>query len=99
AEAELVLRLEQDSSGAETELTALLAEAEAAGDAEIAARSRAAIGELADRRGDFMTAIAELEQARAGGALSPLTHAALFATLAPPHPPSPPPRQPRPIST
>ena len=82
AEAELVLRLEQDSSGAETELTALLAEAEAAGDAEIAARSRAAIGELADRRGDFMTAIAELEQARAGGALSPLTHADLFATLA-----------------
>jgi transcriptional regulator with XRE-family HTH domain len=82
AEAELVLRLEQDSSGAETELTALLAEAEAAGDAEIAARSRAAIGELADRRGDFMTAIAELEQARASGALSPLTHADLFATLA-----------------
>src|SRR6266567_1038323 len=59
AEAELTLRLEQESPEAEREL-----------------------GELADRRGDFATAIAELEQARATGVLSPLSHADLYATLA-----------------
>jgi transcriptional regulator with XRE-family HTH domain len=82
AEAELTLRLEQDSPDAEAEFEALLAEAQAAGDAEAAARARAGLGELADRRGDFATAIAELEQARVTGVLSPLTHADLFATLA-----------------
>src|SRR6476661_3591214 len=74
AEAELTLRLEQDSPEAEGEFSALLA--------EVAARARAALGELADRRGDFATAIAELEQARATGVLSPLSHADLYATLA-----------------
>ena len=82
AEAELKLRLEQDPAEAEGEFAALLADAEAAGDAETVARSRAGLGELADRRGDFGTAIAELEHARAAGVLSPLTHADLFATLA-----------------
>src|SRR5216117_3043271 len=82
AEAELTLRLEQDSTGAEAEFAALLADAQAAGDAEAAARARAGLGELADRRGDFATAIEELEQARAAGMLSPLTHADLYATLA-----------------
>jgi transcriptional regulator with XRE-family HTH domain len=82
AEAELTLRLEQDSADAEAEFAALLAEAEAAGDAETAARARAGLGELADRRGDFATAIAELEQVRAAGVLSALTHADLYATLA-----------------
>ncbi len=81
AEAELTLRLEQDSPEAEREFAALLAEAEAIGDTEVAARARAALGELADRRGDFATAIAELEQARATGVLSPLSHADLYATL------------------
>jgi transcriptional regulator with XRE-family HTH domain len=82
AEAELTLRLEQDSPDAEAEFAVLLAEAQAAGDTEAAARARAGLGELADRRGDFATAISELEQARATGVLSPLTHADLFATLA-----------------
>jgi len=82
AEAELALRLEQDSTGAEAEFAALLAEGEAAGDAETTARARAGLGELADRRGDFATAIAELEQARAAAVLSPITHADLYATLA-----------------
>ena len=82
ADAELALRLEQDSPGTQAEFAALLAEALAAGDAEAAARARAGLGELADRRGDFATAIAELEQARATGVLSPLTHADLYATLA-----------------
>jgi transcriptional regulator with XRE-family HTH domain len=82
AEAELTLRLEQDSPEAAAEFAALLTEADAAGDAEAAARARAALGELADRRGDFATAIAELEQARTAGVLSPLTHADLYATLA-----------------
>jgi transcriptional regulator with XRE-family HTH domain len=82
AEAELMLRLEQDASAAETELTALLAEAEAVGDPEVAARAHAGLGELADRRGNFTTAIAELERARADGVLSPLTHGDLYATLA-----------------
>ncbi|TML40969.1 MAG: helix-turn-helix transcriptional regulator, partial [Actinobacteria bacterium] len=82
SEAELTLRLEQDSPEAEAEFAALLAEAQAAGDAEAAARARAGLGELADRRGDFATAIEELEQARAAGVLSPLTHADLYATLA-----------------
>src|SRR5439155_9541922 len=81
AEAELMLRLEH-SAEAEAEFAALLAEAEAAGDAEAAARARAGLGELADRRGDFATAIAELEQARSAGVLSPLVHADLYATLA-----------------
>ena len=82
AEAELTLRLEQDSAAAEAELSALLSEADATGDPETAARARAGLGELADRRGDFATAISELEQARAGGVLSPLTHADTYATLA-----------------
>jgi transcriptional regulator with XRE-family HTH domain len=82
AEAELMLRLEQDASAAETELTALLAEAEAVGDPEVAARAHAGLGELADRRGNFTRAIAELERARADGVLSPLTHGDLYATLA-----------------
>jgi len=82
AEAELTLRLQQDSPEAEAAFAALLTEAEAAGDAEAAARARAGLGELADRRGDFATAIAELEQARAAGVLSPLSHADLYATLA-----------------
>jgi transcriptional regulator with XRE-family HTH domain len=82
AEAELTLRLEQDSSDAEAEFSALLTEAQAAGDAETAARARAGLGELADRRGDFATAIGELEQVRATGVLSPLTHADIYATLA-----------------
>jgi transcriptional regulator with XRE-family HTH domain len=82
SEAELTLRLEHDSPEAEAEFAALLAEAQAAGDAEAAARARAGLGELADRRGDFATAIEELEQARASGVLSPLTHADLYATLA-----------------
>jgi transcriptional regulator with XRE-family HTH domain len=82
ADAELTLRLEQDSPGAEAAFAAVLAEAEAAGDAEATARARAGLGELADRRGDFARAIAELEQARAAGVLSPLTNADLYATLA-----------------
>jgi len=82
ADAELALRLEQDSPGTQAEFAALLSEALAAGDAEAAARARAGLGELADRRGDFATAIAELEQARATGVLSPLTHGDLYATLA-----------------
>jgi transcriptional regulator with XRE-family HTH domain len=81
-DAELKLRLEQDSPDAETEFAVLLADAQAAGDAEAAARARAGLGELADRRGDFATAIDELEQARVPGVLSPLTHADLYATLA-----------------
>jgi transcriptional regulator with XRE-family HTH domain len=82
AEAELSLRLEQAPSNAEAEFEAVLAEAEPIGDAESAARARAGLGELADRRGDFGTAIAELERARAAGVLSPLSHADLYATLA-----------------
>jgi transcriptional regulator with XRE-family HTH domain len=82
AEAELKLRLEQDSETAEAELSGLLADAEGAGDAETAARARAGLGELADRRGDFATAIDHLERARAAAVLSPLTNGDLFATLA-----------------
>jgi transcriptional regulator with XRE-family HTH domain len=82
AGAELTLRLEQDPRDAGAEFEAVLAEAEAIGDGESAARARAGLGELADRRGDFGTAIAELEQARAAGVLSPLSHADLYATLA-----------------
>src|SRR5439155_23863534 len=40
AEAELTLRLQQDSPEAEAEFAALLAEAEAIGDTEVAARAR-----------------------------------------------------------
>ena len=82
AEAELTLRLEQDSAKAEAEFSALVVEAQTAGDSETAARARAGLGELADRRGDFATAIAELEQVRAAGVLSPLAHADVYATLA-----------------
>src|SRR3989440_6872332 len=82
AEAELTLRLEQDSAKAEVEFSALVLEAQTAGDSETAARARAGLGELADRRGDFATAIAELEQVRAAGVLSPLAHADVYATLA-----------------
>src|SRR3954447_2549230 len=74
AEAELTLRLEQGSPGAEEEFAALLVESTAAGDAEAAARARAGLGELADRRGDFATAIAQLEEARSAGVLPALSH-------------------------
>src|SRR5437868_12022301 len=57
AEAELTLRLEQDSPNAEAEFSALVVEAQAAGDSESTARPRAGLGELADRRCDFAAAI------------------------------------------
>jgi transcriptional regulator with XRE-family HTH domain len=81
-EAELRLRLDEDSAPAEDEFRALLEESEQAGDAEAATRARLGLGEAAARRGDFVVAIQELEAARAGSALSPLAHADVFATLA-----------------
>jgi transcriptional regulator with XRE-family HTH domain len=82
AEAELKLRLEHDGEQAEAEFAALLAEAEQAGDTDAVTRALLGLGELAARRGDFGAAIAEFEQARGEGRLSPLSHADVYASLA-----------------
>jgi tetratricopeptide (TPR) repeat protein len=60
-DAELQLRLD-DGQGAEETVRRLLADAEAAGDAAVALRARAALALAADRRGDYREVVAGLEE-------------------------------------
>lgn len=80
-DAELRLRLVDDTTETERSLRALLAEAEAAGDRPIALSTRAALGLTAQRRGDHQQAIAELEPALATGEVSVLESWNLYSTL------------------
>ena len=82
SEAELRLRLEQDADASAEEFGALLEEAGEAGDSEAVLRARLGVGEAAARRGDYDEAVVQLEIPLSEGAISPLTHADVFATLA-----------------
>src|SRR5438105_15631411 len=57
ADAELELRLDSDVSAAEQKLTALYAEAIAAGDVASAVRARVALGLAAAQRGSYLEAV------------------------------------------
>jgi tetratricopeptide (TPR) repeat protein len=81
AEAELELRLAEDSTHVEERLCALREEAEAAGDDGLLARTSAALGLAAFRRGDHATALVHLEEAVGSGSVSPLSHPDLYGTL------------------
>jgi transcriptional regulator with XRE-family HTH domain len=61
ADAELELRLAEDTSTVEPKLRAILEEASAAGDAPSAVRARAAIGLAAAQRGNHLEAVEQLE--------------------------------------
>ncbi len=80
-EAELELRLSEDSVEAERKLEHLLAEATAAGDAPASNRARAALGHTAQRRGDHEAAIRYLEPAVLDGTLSLLEAGDVYRTL------------------
>jgi tetratricopeptide (TPR) repeat protein len=81
ADAELQLRLHDDSSEAEETLGDILEEATSAGDMVAAARTRVALGLAASRRGENSAAIDHLEQATKSGLLTPATDVNAFATL------------------
>jgi tetratricopeptide (TPR) repeat protein len=80
-DAELELRLSENSTAAEHELEQLLTEATAAGDAAVATRARAALGNTAHRRGEHEAAIKYLEPAVLGGSLSVLEAGDVYRTL------------------
>src|SRR5437868_1902824 len=73
ADAELELRLDSDVSAAEQKLTALYAEAIAAGDVASAVRARVALGLAAAQRGSYLEAVERLESAVAEDA-APAPH-------------------------
>jgi transcriptional regulator with XRE-family HTH domain len=81
ADAELALRLSDEPNEAEPVFREVLASAESLPDDALIARARLGLGLLAFRRGEHDRAIAELEQARDTGKLSPDTHPDLYATL------------------
>jgi transcriptional regulator with XRE-family HTH domain len=63
ADAELELRLEENTSTVEAKLEAILKEASAAGDATSAIRARIALGLVAAQRGNHLEAVEQLEAA------------------------------------
>jgi len=82
SEAELKLRVEQDPAASAEEFAALLEDSRDAGDAEGVLRARLGLGEAAARRGHYGDAVGQLETPLSEEAISPLTHADVFATLA-----------------
>jgi transcriptional regulator with XRE-family HTH domain len=81
-EAELELRLSEDTKDAEQRLRELLDEAEQAGDAATAIDARRMLGLAALRRGEHAGAIAQLEQVVDSGAVSAAGQPEVYATLA-----------------
>lgn len=81
-EAELELRLSDETEGVEERLRALVADARQAGDAATAVAARSALGLAALRRGDHAAAIAELEQVVGSHEISPVSQPEVYATLA-----------------
>jgi transcriptional regulator with XRE-family HTH domain len=71
ADAELELRLGNDTSEAERKLSALLDEAVAAGDVPSATRARLALGLVAASRGNHLDAVERLEPVLDGNGVSP----------------------------
>lgn len=81
-EAELALRLGDDTAHVEADLEELLAEAERENDRAVALGARGALALVAQQRGDHAASIAFLEPAFAGGDVSPIEAWSLYATLA-----------------
>lgn len=81
-DAEIALRLEDESAPAQAEFEQLLAESEAAGDRLAAARARIGLGQTALRRGDYLEAVRQLEAAVQSGAISARSEPEPFAALA-----------------
>ncbi len=81
ADAELSLRLDGDSTFAESELEAVLAEAVESGDQAAATRARVALGLAAARQGNHGQAVVRLEAALEDGATSPAVRPDLYTAL------------------
>jgi transcriptional regulator with XRE-family HTH domain len=81
ADAELELRLGDDTAGAERNLEAILTEALEGGDVEAAIRARVALGLAAARRGNHLDAVERLEAATGAYPLRPHVRPDVYATL------------------
>jgi transcriptional regulator with XRE-family HTH domain len=82
ADAELELRLEENTSTVEAKLEAILKEASAAGDTTSAIRARSALGLVAAQRGNHLEAVEQLEAAtRDDHAPPPHLRPDLYTTL------------------
>lgn len=81
ADAELALRLGEDTAEAERTLQALAAEAEASGDSVSVTRARFAIGLASLRRGALAEGIGELERVIDSGLFSPLLQPEVYGYL------------------
>jgi tetratricopeptide (TPR) repeat protein len=81
ADAELELRLAENTAEAETKLAAVLDEAVAAGDVASATRARLALGLVAAARGNHLDAVERLEPVLESADVSPPTRPDVYATL------------------
>jgi transcriptional regulator with XRE-family HTH domain len=81
ADAELELRLAENTVEAERKLSALLEEASAAGDAVSATRARLALGLVAAHRGNHLDAVERLEPVLEHESVSPDARPDVYATL------------------
>ena len=81
ADAELELRLAENTEAAEQKLSELLAEADAAGDVASATRARIVLGMVAAHRGNHLDAVERLEAVLDAAEISPNSRPDVFATL------------------
>jgi len=81
ADAELELRLGDDTADAEQKIVAVLTEADTAGDVPSATRARLALGVLAAGRGNHLDAVERLEAVVESGAISATSRPDIYATL------------------
>ena len=81
ADAELELRLGEDTAEAERKISDVLDEADAAGDVPSATRARLALGILASSRGNHLDAVERLEAVVESGEVSPTSRPDVYATL------------------
>jgi transcriptional regulator with XRE-family HTH domain len=81
ADAELELRLADDTTAAEQKVTAVLEEASAAGDVPSATRARLTLGLVAARRGNHLDAVERLEPVIEDAAVAPTARPDVYATL------------------
>jgi transcriptional regulator with XRE-family HTH domain len=81
ADAELELRLAENTEAAEQKLDAVLAEAVAAGDVPSATRARLALGLVAAGRGNHLDAVERLEPVIEDAAVAPIARPDVYATL------------------
>jgi transcriptional regulator with XRE-family HTH domain len=81
SDAELALRLKTDAEQAESDLSVLVAEAEAAGDGPIALRARLALGFAASQRGKHLEAVELIEAVVRDGEVDPAAFPDVYAAL------------------